>query len=318
MLIKSEIQELREKLNSAIELIQTVIYGKADIVLYLFVALLAEGHVLLDDVPGIGKTTLVKAFAKVTGMSFKRVQGTPDLLPSDIIGMTVLNPRNQEFEFRQGPIFTNLLLFDEINRVTPKTQSALLEAMEERQVTVEGRTMSLPKPFMVIATQNPLEFVGIYPLVESQLDRFLLRLKMGYPDKEAELKVLQVYRAQRLDDPYSKLKPIISPEELYRWQSAAQEVRIHPELIEYVRKLLVATREHPDIMLPLSPRAGLAILKASSALALIRGRDYVIPEDIVELIPHVFPHRIFTGNIYDPDKNKLLLDEIVKTVPVPS
>lgn len=312
-----ELKEIRQKVQLVKEEISKVIYGKEKEVELLLVALLSEGHVLLDDVPGVGKTTLVKAFAKTLGLKFNRVQGTPDLIPSDITGSSILDKATGDLKFKPGPIFTNLLLFDEINRVTPKTQAALLEAMEERQVTVEGVTYQLPTPFMVIATQNPLEFVGIYPLVESQLDRFLLRMRIGYPDEEAEIKVILTYSRKGLEDPLSEVGEVLKLEDVIKLQELSQRVRISDKVARYISGIVRASRERGDLTLPLSPRGGIALARASASLALLRGRDYVIPDDVKELALPVLSHRIFRGASYDPEGNERIIEDILKGVEVP-
>jgi len=271
--------------------VERVIVGKSSAVEMVLVALFCEGHVLLEDVPGIGKTMLARAVAKSLGCTFRRVQSTPDLLPSDITGTYVYNQKTSEFEFRPGPVFTQILLADEINRATPRTQSALLEAMEEKQVTVEGDTLPLPRPFVVLATQNPIELEGTFPLPEAQVDRFLIKIKLGYPTKEDDRVILQRFRTTNVID---DLKPVITMEELMQLQKERQTVAVHPDVEKYIVDLIHATRAHPQVELGGSPRAMLALYRASQALSALRGRTYVIPDDVKYVFPYVLEHRIIT------------------------
>lgn len=271
--------------------VERVIVGKSSAVEMVLVALFCEGHVLLEDVPGIGKTMLARAVAKSLGCTFRRVQSTPDLLPSDITGTYVYNQKTSEFEFRPGPVFTQILLADEINRATPRTQSALLEAMEEKQVTVEGDTLPLPRPFVVLATQNPIELEGTFPLPEAQVDRFLIKIKLGYPTKEDDRVILQRFRTTNVID---DLKPVITMEELMQLQKERQTVAVHPDVEKYIIDLIHATRAHPQVELGGSPRAMLALYRASQALSALRGRTYVIPDDVKYVFPYVLEHRIIT------------------------
>jgi MoxR-like ATPase len=257
----------------------------------VLVAIFCEGHVLLEDVPGIGKTMLARAVAKSLGCSFRRVQSTPDLLPSDITGTYLYNQKTSEFEFRPGPVFAQVLLAEEINRATPRTQSALLEAMEERQVTVEGDTRLLPRPFVVLATQNPIELEGTFPLPEAQIDRFLIKIKLGYPTKEDDHVILERFRKSTVID---ELKPVITVEELLALQKLRQEVTIDPDVESYIVDIIHATRAHPQIELGGSPRAMLALYRTSQALAGLRCRPYVIPDDVKYLAPFVLEHRLIT------------------------
>src|SRR5512136_213696 len=282
-----------DKLGSAGRLVrenvERVIVGKSSVVELVLVAVVCEGHVLLEDVPGIGKTMLARAVARSLGCSFRRVQSTPDLLPSDITGTYLYNQKTSEFEFRAGPVFAQVLLADEINRATPRTQSALLEAMEERQVTVEGDTRLLPRPFIVLATQNPIELEGTFPLPEAQVDRFLIKVKLGYPTKEDDHVILQRFRKSTVID---ELKPVITTEELLSLQKLRQEVAIDPDVEHYIVELVHATRSHPQVELGGSPRSMLALYRTSQALAGLRGRPYVIPDDVKYIAPFVLDHRI--------------------------
>lgn len=296
--------------------VEHVIVGKTEAVQLCLVALLSGGHVLLEDVPGVGKTMLVRALAKSVGCTFKRIQFTPDLLPSDVTGVSIYNQKTQEFEFRPGPILANIVLADEINRTSPKTQSALLEAMEEGNLTVDGVTYELPKPFLVMATQNPIEYEGTFPLPEAQLDRFLLKIQLGYPKLQDEIHILS---RQEKGHPIEKLQQVIDLETLHDLQGAVQSVHVEQVLREYIVKIAVATREHRDVYLGVSPRGSLALLKASMALAVIVGRDYVIPDDIKRLVPFTFGHRIIlksearlSGATVDQ-----VLQDIMRNIPVP-
>ena len=265
-----------------IENIEKVIVGKRQAIEYILVALLCEGHVLLEDVPGSGKTMLARAIAASLGIRFKRVQCTPDLLPNDITGVSVYNQKEGEFEFNPGPIFVNILLADEINRATPRTQAALLEAMQEQQVTMDGVTRDLPRPFLVLATQNPIEYEGTFPLPEAQLDRFLIRLSLGYPSRMEERQILtNLWR----EHPITKIGKVVDGQELSSLQKRIWDVHVDVTLQDYIIALVAATREHPDLSLGVSPRGSLALLKGAQALAAIRGRDYVMPEDIKTLVP---------------------------------
>ena len=291
-------QEAREFITRIIDNVENVIVGKRDIIELMMVALLCEGHVLLEDVPGTGKTMLARAIAISLGGSFKRLQCTPDLLPNDVTGVSIFNQLNAQFEFRPGPIFVNILLADEINRATPRTQSALLEAMQEQQVTVDGVTRPLPRPFMVLATQNPIEYEGTFPLPEAQLDRFLMRLSMGYPTPRDERQILLNLRRQH---PITTLKTVLQEGEngnesgsgrLLNLLPLAWDIHVDDSIQEYIVRLVNATRGHPDLALAASPRASLALFKAAQALALIRGRDHVLPDDVKYLVPVTLPHRL--------------------------
>ena len=271
------------------ENIGRIIVGKAEAVELVFVALLCEGHILLEDVPGVGKTMLARSVAASLGLRFARVQCTPDLLPADIIGTSVYNPSNREFEFRPGPVMNQIVLTDEINRATPRTQSALLEAMGEKQVTVDGVTRKLDSPFLVIATQNPIEFEGTFPLPEAQLDRFLMRVQMGYPNAAEEREiVLRQVKGVHPDN----LSAVAGQEDIAAAQSAVRTVHVEPDLMRYIVELVAATREHNDVSLGCSPRASINLFMASQALAAVRGRDYVLPDDVQYLSPAILTHRM--------------------------
>jgi len=271
------------------ESVGRVIVGKNDVVELAIIALLCEGHLLIEDVPGIGKTMLAKSIARSLGCSFRRIQCTPDLLPSDITGTYVYNQKNSDFEFRPGPIMAQMVLADEINRATPRTQSAMLEAMQERQVTAEGETKLLPRPFMLMATQNPIELEGTFPLPEAQLDRFLLKIKMGYPTAEDDRLILARFRQT---DPLEELMAVVDATELLQLQFETRKVQVTADIEDYIIRLIQATRTHPALQLGASPRAMLALYHASQALASLRGREFVIPDDVKYLTPFVLTHRI--------------------------
>ncbi|MCB0165016.1 MAG: MoxR family ATPase [Anaerolineae bacterium] len=272
-----------------IDNVEKVIVGKREQIEFLLVAMLCQGHVLLEDVPGTGKTMLARSMAVSMGIDFKRLQCTPDLLPSDITGVSIFLQSDSRFEFRAGPVFVNILLADEINRATPRTQSALLEAMQERQVTVDGLARPLPRPFLVLATQNPVEFEGTFPLPEAQLDRFLMRLDMGYPSQADERRII---RSQRLAHPIETLGPVVDGQVLLALGQEVSQIHVDESLEEYILSLVQATRHHPDLALGASPRGSLALYKTSQALAALRGRHYVIPDDIKTLIPLTLTHRL--------------------------
>ena len=282
-------QDVQEFVTPLIENVERVIVGKRRTIEFILVALLCEGHVLLEDVPGSGKTMLARSMAASLGISFKRIQCTPDLLPNDVTGVSVFNQKSGEFEFKPGPIFVNILLADEINRATPRTQAALLEAMQEQQVTVDGVTRDLPRPFLVLATQNPVEYEGTFPLPEAQLDRFLMRLSMGYPSRSDERQILtNLWR----EHPITKIGKVIDGHELLSLQKRIWDVNVDGTLQDYIVGLAEATRNHPDLSLGVSPRGTLALLKAAQAFAAVQGREYVIPEDVKTLVPLTLSHRL--------------------------
>lgn len=293
-----------------------VIVGKNEVVELLLAALLCEGHVLVEDIPGIGKTTLAKTLARSLGCSFQRIQFTPDLLPSDITGVNIFNQKTDEFEYRPGPIMAQLVLADEINRAGPRTQSALLEAMEERQVTVDGVTRALPAPFLVLATQNPVELEGTFPLPEAQVDRFLMCVSLGYPDREEERQILQRFGA---DNPLVNVKPVMTVEDIRQASIACRQVYVHPVLEDYLLDLVRASRADPAISLGISPRGSLALYRASRALAAIQGRSYVIPDDVKRLAAPVLAHRL----ILNPNarlrgrSNQDVLAGLIEQTPIP-
>ena len=298
------------------ENVERVIVGKTKEVELALVAMLSQGHVLIEDVPGVGKTMLAKSLSRSIGCTFRRVQFTPDLLPSDVTGVSIYNQKTGEFEFRQGPIMAQIVLADEINRATPKTQSALLEAMEERQVTVDGRTYQLPNPFLVLATQNPIEYEGTYPLPEAQLDRFIMRISLGYPTKADEVAIID---GQQKTHPIESLRQVASPEEMISLQEAVKGIFVDPLMKEYIVSIVDATRKHPGVYLGASPRGSLALFHTSQARAMMQGRDFVLPDDIKILAPNVLSHRIIispSSRMRDVSGTSVV-KEILDTVPVP-
>ena len=309
----TSIAELASELIANVE---QVIIGKRDVVELTLVALLCQGHVLIEDVPGVGKTTLAKTFARSLGCTFKRIQFTPDLLPTDITGNSVYNQRSTEFEFRAGPVFAQMVLADEINRATPKTQSALLECMEERQVTVDGTPMRMPEPFLVLATQNPIEYEGTFVLPEAQLDRFLSRIKLGYPEPRQEMEILDM---QQTAHPLESLRQVIEAQELIWMEREVRNVYVDPVLREYIVRLVGATRSHADVYLGASPRGSLALFKTAQALAAIQGRDYVTPDDIKVMAPHTLAHRIIINpaSRMKDFAGEMVVAEALTSIPVP-
>lgn len=308
-MIQTVAQRLREN-------IQKVIVGKDEVIHLTLAAVLCEGHLLLEDVPGIGKTTLARALAASLGCSFRRIQFTPDLLPSDVTGLNWFNQKEQRFEFRPGPVMSQVVLADEINRATPRTQSALLEAMQERQVTVDGVTYALPRPFLVLATQNPVELEGTFPLPEAQIDRFLLKVAIGYPSQKEENAILERFR---LDDPLPGLGAVTTPEELAALQNERRQVRVEASVQDYIVRVARATRQNPEIELGASPRATLSLYQTSQAWAAIHGRDFVLPDDVKFLAPYVLCHRLMISAQAQlrGRKPEELIEDIVATVPVP-
>lgn len=308
--------EAKMKIDHVLENISKVIIGKREVAELSVAALLAGGHILLEDVPGVGKTMLVRALAKSTGANFRRIQFTPDLLPSDVVGVSIYNPKEMEFEFRPGPIMGNIVLADEINRTSPKTQSALLEGMEESSVTVDGETLSIPKPFFVMATQNPIEHEGTYPLPEAQLDRFIMKLKMGYPTPSEEIQVLN---SLEHSVPIEDLDTVITLEELITIQKEVRTVHVSEVLKGYIVELATRTRHDPYVYLGASPRASIALMRAAQAYALMKGRDYATPDDVQYLAPFVFAHRIILKPEarYEGMATQAILKDIIKRTPVP-
>jgi MoxR-like ATPase len=307
---------IHSTISRIIESAGRVIVGKQDSLELAMVALLCEGHILIEDVPGIGKTTLAKTLARLLGGTFHRVQCTPDLLPGDVTGIYFFNQKKSEFEFRPGPVMSNIVLIDEINRATPRTQSSLLECMEERQVTVDGVTMPLPRPFMVIATQNPVELHGTFPLPEAQLDRFFLRLELGYPSIAEEDAMLLRFESA---NPIESLSPVTSPSEIAGMKELSQKVRIEESVRRYILDIIQRTRNNASISLGASPRASLFLYKGAQALAMVKGRDYVIPDDVKRLVAPVLSHRIILSNeayLHKRSKESILGD-ILNAAPVP-
>lgn len=310
-----DIAFISENASKIKENIAKVIVGKDDVINLLLTALLADGHVLIEDMPGTGKTKLAKALAASLDADFNRIQFTPDLLPADITGLDIYNQKSGQFEFTEGPVFTNILLADEINRATPRTQSGLLECMEERQVTVDGQTHTLDEPFFLIATQNPVETAGTYPLPEAQLDRFMMQIKMGYPTVAEELQIINRYISH---DPLEDLLPVCSKNDLFKMKEMVKEVFVHDSVKEYITHLVEATRKHPMLVLGVNPRGTLALLKCTQAYAAIMGRDYVTPDDVKALCTSVFSHRLLS---YSTDRNTTvsrILSEILSSVEVPT
>lgn len=312
--MEAKIEESKQKIDQLIQELEKAVIGKRSTIQLMIVALLAGGHVLFEDIPGVGKTLLVKALAKAVQGTFSRVQCTPDLLPSDILGFSVYNSQTKEFEFRPGPIFTTILLADEINRTTPRTQSALLEAMAENHATIDNNTYPLDNHFFVLATQNPIEYEGTYPLPEAQLDRFLFRLQIGYPSFDDELLLLLDKFEKVLDN----LKVVLNSHEIEEIKTRVANVFVSPEVASYALQLVSATRTHSAIQLGISPRGSLAFIQAAKAYALIHGRNYVTPKDLQELVPFVFSHRlIFYDRSLKEDEKTQMIHALVAQIPIP-
>jgi len=309
----SNVQAVAQALTANVE---KVIIGKRNVVELAVVGLLCQGHLLIEDVPGVGKTMLARSIAKSIGCSFRRIQFTPDMLPSDVTGVSIFNQQTREFEFREGPVFAQLVLSDEINRATPKTQAALLEAMEERQVTVDGVTRPLSRPFLVLATQNPIEYEGTFPLPEAQLDRFMLRLRLGYPSASDEVTMLD---SQQFKHPVEELGQVVDTPTLIEAQEAIKAVHVDDKIKAYIVELMTQTRKHPEVSLGASPRGSLVLYRTAQARAAIAGRDYVIPDDIKALAPACLAHRMIvspSARIKDVTAESVLAD-ILGSVPVP-
>ena len=312
--MEAKIEESKQKIDQLIQELEKAVIGKRSTIQLMIVALLAGGHVLFEDIPGVGKTLLVKALAKAVQGTFSRVQCTPDLLPSDILGFSVYNSQTKEFEFRPGPIFTTILLADEINRTTPRTQSALLEAMAENHATIDNNTYPLDNHFFVLATQNPIEYEGTYPLPEAQLDRFLFRLQIGYPSFDDELLLLLDKFEKVLDN----LNEVLNSYEIEEIKTNVANVFVSPEVAYYALQLVSATRSHAAIQLGISPRGSLSFIQAAKAYALIHGRNYVTPKDLQDLVPYVFSHRlIFYDRLLKEDEKKQIIHTLVAQIPIP-
>lgn len=308
-----DVKNFAERLSNNLE---KVIVGKRLVLENVIITLLSQGHLLIDDVPGVGKTMLAKSLAKSLGCSFSRIQFTPDMLPSDVTGVSIFNQNSREFEFRPGPIISQIVLADEINRATPKTQSALLEAMEERQVTVDGKTFFIPKPFIVLATQNPIEYEGTFPLPEAQLDRFMMKIRIGYPGLSEEIQILEL---QKIQHPIETIDLIASENEIKNLQEAIKNVFISNPVKKYIVELTRATRDHADVYLGVSPRGSLNLYRAGQAKAAIQGRDFVLPDDIKNLAKYVMGHRM----VIQPAARlrnltaEQIINEVINSVPVP-
>lgn len=305
-----------ENLKRIIENMEKVIVGKTDTIKLLIVGLLTKGHILIEDVPGLGKTMLALTLAKSISADFKRIQFTPDLLPSDVTGGFVYNPKTGDFDFKKGPVFTNILLADEINRTTPRTQSALLECMQEYTVSLDGKTFALPNPFIVVATQNPIEYQGTYPLPEAQIDRFAMKINIGYLRIEEEVKVIS---EQKIQHPIENLKPALDLEKVLELQEEVKKIQISPHILDYIVKLVSATRKKEEVKLGASPRASIALMKTSCAWALLEGRDYVIPEDVVNLLPWVVKHRLILQPkaLIAGKTPEHIISDLLRSTPIP-
>lgn len=307
----------RESLKAVLNNVRSVFYGDPQVIRKIFISILANGHILMEDVPGVGKTILARALAASIDCTFNRIQLTPDLLPSDITGVSVYNRQTSEFDFKKGPVFANIVLADEINRTTPRTQSALLEAMCESQVTVDGKTFPLPKPFMVMATQNPFEFEGTYFLPENQLDRFLMRIRIGYPEPDQEKLILAKEPSESI---LSNLKPAAKVEQILSLQQQVRNVKMDARLTEYLMEIIQATRNHPDLLVGASPRAALALQRVAKASAVLSNRDYCLPDDVKSFAMSVLSHRIISKKFsHEPTRQSCdhIMQQILDSVPVP-
>jgi len=307
------VQTLTERLMGNVE---KVIVGKSEVIRLTVIGMLCQGHLLIEDVPGTGKTMLAKSLARSIGGSFNRIQFTPDMLPSDVTGVSMFNQKTGEFEYRPGPVMANIVLTDEVNRATPKTQSALLEAMEERQVTVDGVTHKTPAPFMVLATQNPIEYEGTFPLPEAQLDRFMLRISLGYPSPAEEIRMIE---AQQIAHPVEALEQAVPVRDLMAAQAAVRHVTATPEIKRYILEIVTATRRHEDVYVGASPRGSLALFRTAQARAAVLGRDYVVPDDVKALAVPALAHRLIVGSaarVRDVD-TRAIVQEIIRSLPVP-
>lgn len=312
-----EFSEVFEKSNQIKENLSKILKGKDEVVDLTITALLSGGHLLIEDVPGVGKTTLAGGLAKSLDLNFQRIQFTSDLLPSDIIGVTIYNDKTKDFEFKEGPIFSNIVLADEINRTTPKTQSALLEAMNEKQVSVDRKSHKLPEPFMIMATQNPTDHRGTYDLPESQLDRFTMRITIGYPDEETEIDII---KSPEGHSELNEINHVLSKNDIVEMQQAVESVTITDEIIQFIQEIVTKTRQSEQIILGVSPRGAKTMFKSAKAYALVKGRDFVIPQDIKDLAVPVFSHRIITGDGYGDGTGEIatsIIEELVETITVP-
>jgi len=305
-----------EDIKKLIDNIEKVIVGKTETIKLLLVGLLTNGHILLEDVPGVGKTMLALALSKSISGDFKRIQFTPDLLPSDVTGGFIYNPKTGDFDFRKGPVFCNILLADEVNRTTPRTQSALLECMQEYKVSIDGKTFPLPHPFMVVATQNPIEYQGTYPLPEAQIDRFLMKISIGYLQVDEEVRVIS---GQKFQHPVEDLQSVLSLEKIVKLQEQVKKIEVSPKIFDYIVRMVAATRKMEEVKIGASPRASISLMKATSAWALIEGRDYVVPDDVVNLLPYVLKHRIILQpKALISDKTpEHIVSELLKNIPIP-
>jgi len=317
---KSETRPKNGLLESLVDEVEVVFHGKQDVIRLAVAALLARGHILFEDVPGVGKTTLAHALARSLGLTFRRIQFTSDLLPSDVLGVSLYNPRTSEFETRPGPVFTNILLADEINRAPPRTQSGLLQAMQEGMVTIDDKTFQLPAPFLVLATQNPLEHHGTYPLPESQLDRFLMRLTIGYPGEEAERRIL--IESSQLEELLDRIRPVLLPAQVLDLQAKVDQVRADPVLVDFLQEIIGRTRADSRLQIGVSPRGAVSFFKASRAFAMVQGRSFLVPDDILAMAVPCLAHRLLpvgtaasTAEAHHGAAG--ILEEILQEVPVP-